>query len=72
MNEIEEKFYKYEKSAEIEIDNVVDEVFYNGHIYKKKEEVLKVLEILAKLRNYIEDKEWTLENELSYIEDEQQ
>lgn len=69
MNEIEEKFYYYEKSAEVEIDNLVDEVFYNGRIYKKKEEVLKVSDILAQLRHYIEDKEWELELNLNFIDD---
>ena len=72
MNNFESKLRENETDAEIAIDDLVGEVFYNGRIYTKKNEVLQVLDSLTKLRHYIEDKEWTLELELNCLEQEEE
>lgn len=72
MNNFEAKLRENETDAEIAIDDLVGEVFDNGRIYTKKNEVLQVLDSLTKLRHYIEDKEWTLELELNCLEQEEE
>ena len=66
----EEKLYKYQKEAEIAIDNLMSEVFYAQEVIAKEDKVKDVIGILQDLRGYAEKTEDELLLELDRIQRE--